>query len=490
MNTRIALASLLAAITLAGCEGLRDALTAHTETAARVERQELTATRLADLAGNSRVELGRDVVRALADVWVNYQLLGVAAARGDSLAEPALVDSAMWSLIAGNKARRLYERVSANWGRVDTAAAPNVYAAGDLLSADHILLMTQNQPDSVKRTKLARIRALRQRVNAVNFAQLAREHSEDRGSAQQGGRLGVFPRGIMVPEFERTLIALQPRQISDIIETQFGYHIIRRPAFAEIRAQFLEESARLSVQRAESLYTARMDTLSRVRLKKDAPAKARAAARDTDAHRDDRTVLATHKAGSFPVSRFVQWLETFSPQQNLPARIQGAPDSAVEGLLRNFVRNDLVLRSADSAGIRLTPEEIQQVRQTFAMRLEQAWLGLGIHPRVLADSAATPLEREQLAARKVEQFIEAMLQERVQYVPVLPQIEWALMTRYDARVNPAGVDRALQLATRVRSKADSVRAAQRPPSVVPVPGQQGQPEEFAAPQPQDTAARR
>jgi hypothetical protein len=490
MNTRIALAGLLAAVSLTGCEGLRDALTAHTETAARVERQELTATRLSDLAGNSRVELGRDVVRALADVWVNYQLLGVAAARGDSLAEPALVDSAMWSLIAGNKARRLYERVSANWGRVDSAAAPNVYAAGDLLSAEHILLMTQNQPDSVKRTKLARVRALRQRVNPVNFAQLAREHSEDRGSAAQGGRLGVFPRGVMVPEFERTLIALQPGQISDVIETQFGYHIIRRPTFAEIRAQFLEESARLSVQRAESLYTARMDTLSRVRLKKDAAAKARAAARDADAHRDDRTVLATHAAGSFPVRRFVQWLETFSPQQNLPARIQGAPDSAVEGLLRNFVRNDLVLRSADSAGIRLTPAEIQEIRRTFAMRLEQAWLGLGIHPRTLADSAATPLEREQLAARKVEQFIEGMLQERVAYVPVMPQIEWALMTRYEARVNPAGVDRALQLATRVRAKVDSARAAQRPPSVVPVPGEQGQPGGTSLPQPQDTAARR
>lgn len=490
MNSRIARVGLVAAVSLTGCEGLRDALTAHTETAARVERQELTATRLADLAGKSRVDLRRDVVRALADVWVDYQLLGVAAARGDSLAEPALVDSAMWSLIAGNKARRLYERVSANWGRVDTAGAPNVYAAGDLLSAAHILLLTENQPDSVKRTKLARIRALRQRVNPVNFAQLAREHSEDRGSAVRGGHLGVFPRGVMVPAFERTLAALQPGQISNVIETQFGYHIIRRPTFPEIRAQLLEESARLAVQRAESVYTARMDSLSRVRLKKDAAAKARAAARDTDAHRDDRTVLATFAGGSFHVGRFVQWLETFSPQQNLPARVQGAPDSAVEGLLRNFVRNDLVLRAADSTGIRLSPEEVQQVRQTFAMRLEQAWLGLGIHPRILADSATTPLEREQLAARKVEQFIEAMLQERIPYVPVLPQIEWALMTRYDARVNPAGVDRALQLGTRVRATADSARAAQRPPSVVPVPGEQEAPAGTAPPQPQDTAARR
>jgi len=61
----------------------------------------------------------------------------------------------------------------------------------------------------------------------VDFAQLARTHSQDPGSAERGGDLGYFGRGTMLPEFERIAFALQPGTISDIVRTRLGYHIIR-----------------------------------------------------------------------------------------------------------------------------------------------------------------------------------------------------------------------------------------------------------------------
>jgi peptidyl-prolyl cis-trans isomerase D len=60
-----------------------------------------------------------------------------------------------------------------------------------------------------------------------DFATLAKKSSEDQGSAQNGGDLGCFAPGRMVPEFDDAVFALQPGQVSDLVKTSFGYHVIR-----------------------------------------------------------------------------------------------------------------------------------------------------------------------------------------------------------------------------------------------------------------------
>jgi peptidyl-prolyl cis-trans isomerase SurA len=61
----------------------------------------------------------------------------------------------------------------------------------------------------------------------ATFAELARAHSEDPGSAAQGGDLGFFRRGELAPEYEATALNLRPGEISDPVETQFGFHMIQ-----------------------------------------------------------------------------------------------------------------------------------------------------------------------------------------------------------------------------------------------------------------------
>jgi peptidyl-prolyl cis-trans isomerase SurA len=78
---------------------------------------------------------------------------------------------------------------------------------------------------SAKRETVAQIQA---RLTAgESFAELARQFSEDRGSADQGGDLGCFDVGQLVPEFEAAALKLQPGEISDPVLTKYGYHLIR-----------------------------------------------------------------------------------------------------------------------------------------------------------------------------------------------------------------------------------------------------------------------
>src|SRR6478672_9329496 len=122
MKRTFALAA-AAVLTISACSGLKDALNAHTDWVARAGSGDLSVVRLATLLGKSRAPIRKDIAKSIANVWVDYQLLGVAAAHNDSLSDPKLIDDAMWPAIANLKARKWYDVVSKGWGSEDTTAA-------------------------------------------------------------------------------------------------------------------------------------------------------------------------------------------------------------------------------------------------------------------------------------------------------------------------------------------------------------------------------
>ncbi|MBI3448794.1 MAG: peptidylprolyl isomerase [Acidobacteria bacterium] len=95
--------------------------------------------------------------------------------------------------------------------------------------ASHILVrLPQGTTDDQKKAAKARIDEAAKKAKAgEDFAALAKTYSQDPGSAEQGGDLGFFPKGKMVPAFDAVAFTLKVGQISDVVETQFGYHVIK-----------------------------------------------------------------------------------------------------------------------------------------------------------------------------------------------------------------------------------------------------------------------
>ncbi len=123
-----------------------------------------------------------------------------------------------------------------------------VYTSTEIREASHILIKA-GEGEEVDQA-LSKISEVRQRiVNGESFADLAREFSEDPGSAADGGNLGEIERGVMVQTFEAALFALQVDQLSEPVKTGFGWHLIKLHAvnggeilpFESVKAELKDE---------------------------------------------------------------------------------------------------------------------------------------------------------------------------------------------------------------------------------------------------------
>jgi peptidyl-prolyl cis-trans isomerase C len=106
---------------------------------------------------------------------------------------------------------------------------PSEFQQGERVRASHILIgVAENADPAVKEQAHARAADVLKEVKAgKDFAALAKQYSNDPGSAPNGGDLGYFERGQMVGPFEQAAFSLAPTQTSDLVESRFGYHIIR-----------------------------------------------------------------------------------------------------------------------------------------------------------------------------------------------------------------------------------------------------------------------
>jgi hypothetical protein len=469
----------------AACDGLKEALTAHVDVVARAGSQELSVTRLADLMGNAKIQIPptRENTKIVADLWAGYQQLAYAAAHADSLNDKKLIDEAVRPILNASREQKFMQQVVASYKADSGSEAAYNQAAGGLLAARHILLgfppaATQTQKDSVRK----RAESIRAQLTTANFTEMAKKHSTDPAVAQNGGNYGVFPREQMVAEFSNATAALKPGEISAPVASTFGYHIIQRLTYPEVKNDFSQRHAELSRGKSDSVYLAQLDSAAKFDVKANAVSTVKTAAQEPEKHWRDNAALVSYKGGELTVGEFLDWVQMLPPQSRIMQQIPSAPDSLLKPFIKNMAQREVILQRADSAKIDVTPEERSQLYNDFQQLIVRMWQGIEVDPKALADSAKSTPERERLAAARVERYLDNILAGQAQPVPVPVPLKKILDSKYEASVNSAGVDRAVERAQKVRNVADSARAANQPKSAIPLPGA-GAP---GQPQPQPT----
>lgn len=474
---------------LAACEGLKEALTAHVDVVARAGSQELTVNRLGDLLGNAKIQVPveRSTAAILADIWTGYQQMAYAAAHGDSLNDKKAIDVALAPMFNANRLNLFMDSVGKTF-KVDSGSeAAYNQAAGGLLAARHILIAFKNpqvpptaaEKDSVRK----KAESVLPQVTAANFSDMAAKYSNDPTAKQNKGYLGVFAKGSMVQPFYDATAALKPGQISKLVETQFGYHIVQRLPYSEAQKDFSQQYAQTSSRVADSTYLAQTEAAANIQVKDNAAAAIKEAAKEPAKHRKDKSTLATFKGGELTVADFMSWMESVPPQQSILQRIPGAPDSALKTFLKKQVAvQQVLLLRADSAHVTLKEEDKANMYTQIGQLVGNLEMTLGVDPKMLADSAKSVPEKEKLAAARVDTYLDRMMAGQASPINIPLPLKKLLDAKYESSVNSAGIDRGFERAQKLRKVADSTRMANQPKSQIPLPGGAGAPPAGQPPQ--------
>lgn len=127
--------------------------------------------------------------------------------------------------------------------------------SNEQVDASHILLTVPSgaTPEQIAQIKAKAEQILAQvKANPAKFAELAKQYSQDPGSAANGGDLGFFSKGVMAKEFESAAFSLKKDQISGLVETQFGFHIIKVNEIKGNDTASLRQAAELQVQKQKA----------------------------------------------------------------------------------------------------------------------------------------------------------------------------------------------------------------------------------------------
>ncbi len=180
---------------------------------------------------------GANTKRQFIETVVQMQLLSQEAQKLNLDKQPKLEEQIAFqrqSLLAQAMFENLQQGI-----KVDDSAIQSYYDAHkneyESVRAKHILIRVkgapmpgaEGKPELTDEQALAKAQDIRKRLTAgEDFAVIAKADSDDTGSAQKGGDLGEFHRGMMVPPFEQAAFSLKPGDISEPVKSPFGYHII------------------------------------------------------------------------------------------------------------------------------------------------------------------------------------------------------------------------------------------------------------------------
>lgn len=406
----------------------------------------------------------RTVVRSLAELWVDYTLLAEAVA-DDSTFSDVDFDGVIQPVVEQMMVLQLRDSVI----QVDTAITPDeleeLYAAESPeveLRARHILMTypvqaTDAQRDSVR----ARLEEIRSEIvsGRATFEDMARRFSQDRGTAAAGGDLGYFGRGEMVAPFEEAVMALQPGEVSEVVQTPLGLHLIRLESrrvrdFDEIAPDYRSyvQARRYAV--AESTFIADLEGGSQPAVTDGALSVARELARTPDTRLTGpaaRRALVEWEGGAFTAGELLDVLR--SQQAGLRDQVQNGSDEDVSEFLLGQARRELLVQEASEAGLEPAAETLDSLRTQARTQLRAAARSIGLMSLDQAPGEA----RERAVARVVRSALVDNLTGATRIVP-LGLVGYQLREGVPIAIYDAGIGQVLIQVAQIR--------AQRPPSAL------------------------
>lgn len=412
-----------------------------------------------------------EVVEALADLWVQYYLLARAAAEDTTLVNIDL-GPLVKRQVEGELVFQLRERVI----QVDTILPDEElriwYEAelpGGRIGARHILLQF---PDGASEAQVDSVRALasslRSRILAgEDFEEMARQYSQDAGTGANGGDLGTFGKNEMVPPFEAAAFALEVGELSEVVETTFGLHLIRVyersvPPFEELRDQFRAQVQNRLVMEAESTYVAKLVEAAKMESESESFEAVRQVAADPDLELTPRALgraLVRYEGGSLTLDEFRDWLLT-NPA-NIPGQVQASSDEELDGLLQSLARSELLVNQALAEGI-----EIPSSRQdSMAMGILIGVKGIAQQLGFLQLEPQEGESFEAAADRKVRDILVQIVQQGREVFP-LQTVAHVLKEQYGAQIFHPGIARTVEIVNEIRTQTPAAPLPAQPAAPV------------------------
>ena len=461
---------LAAPVALTACEGLRDAFSAQPDVVARASTQRLSTDRLVGLmTAVPRSGLTREAAEYMANLWVDLTLFTEAWVDGDLEADSATVARVQWPQISQAVINEWHDTLVSRRPQMTEAAADSVFQAGEVRLFQHILRVpagVRPADSAAARDEIGRV--LSQVRRGGDFGVLAGQNAD--ATREDSGFLGVGPRGQFVPAFDDVAWTLEPGGVSDVVTTEFGYHLIRRTPQEEALPRFTTWLQQREAGKADSAYIADLASASNLQVAEGAAARVREALEDRSRAARNRRQLATWNGGAFTVSDLARWLEMLPP--NAPAQISSQPDSVIEGFVESLAQNTLVLRQADSARIVVDAADWQAMQLGFRAMVSQLAAAMQLTDSVVTDSTRPRQVRLDSARSRVSQFLDRLVAGQAMFSQVPPSLSAYLRESASrAEVNQAGIARAMELYT-ARSAADSAARASEAPAgpITPAPG--------------------
>jgi hypothetical protein len=463
------------ALGLVGCGNFRDLFSAHADVAAEADGQQLSSGRLAQIlsSGGKGVKINRETADFVANVWIDYALLGQAVAKHKLPLDSVSVAEAVWPEISELKGTHWHDSLMARRGSVSDAAVDSLYKVPDTRLLQHILFGARPTDDAAKKAavKQKAEATLAQIRKGASFDQLASQLSEDPGSRADSGYLPPSPRGRFVPAFDSAGWALAPGQVSGLVETPFGFHIIKRPTLAEAREHLVDYLQERAGVHLDSLYMDSLATANKIEVLPGAPAAMRAAAETPDQSRKSDKAIVKYVGGELTVKDYLRWVRALPPQYT--SQLREANDSMLTKFARILTQNVLLLREADANKIAISAVEWASLKRRYETQLDTLRSEMGLQDGDLTDSSIAEAERGKVANLKVEKYFDQLVEGKTRLRPLPSALATLLRERLPYAVHDAGVSRAVELATEQKAKADSAAPKgpmQRAPGGPPVQG--------------------